>query len=77
VRDVIVFGLVVLAFAATLTFHIAIVVGLARRAPRARAVAALVLPPLAPYWGFGQRMRVRSVGWVASVAVYCVARLLQ
>jgi hypothetical protein len=74
-KDVLVLGALVVGFAAAMTFHIALVVGLAHRIGPARGFIALVIPPLAPYWGFGVRMRVRSVAWIVSVVIYIVARL--
>lgn len=76
-RGGVVFGVVVVAFAAAVTFHATLAIGLAYRVPPARGLVALLVPPLAPCWGLGERMRLRSVGWIASVAVYVAARLLQ
>ena len=49
-KDAMLAGGLVLAFATLVTVHVAIVLGLAWRYPRWRALAALVVPPLAPYW---------------------------
>jgi hypothetical protein len=67
-------ALLLLAFAVLVTAHVAIVAGLARRAPRWRAAVALVVPPLAPYWGW-TRLRRWSLTWVVAVAVYAVVRV--
>ncbi len=75
-RDAIVLGALLGAFAAAVTFHLTLVVGLVRRPPRARGPIALLLPPLALYWGWREHMRVRSIGWVVSVALYVTARLV-
>ena len=64
----------VVAFAALVTMHVAIAAGLASRPPRWRAIAAVVVPPLAPYWAFRDRMPVRAVLWLASAAAYVGAR---
>ena len=74
-RDEIVGGLLVLAFAVVVTTHVALVAGLAGRAPRWRALVALVVPPLAPYWGWNG-LRRRSVLWIAGAVVYLVLRVV-
>ena len=74
-RDELVAGALVLAFAVVVTAHVTLVVGLAGRAPRWRALVALVVPPLAPYWGW-DGLRRRSVLWVAGAVVYAVLRVV-
>jgi hypothetical protein len=74
-RDEIVAGLLVLAFAAVVTAHVTLVVGLAGRTPRWRALVALVVPPLAPYWGW-DGLRRRSVLWMVGAAAYAVLRVV-
>jgi hypothetical protein len=64
------------AFATLATAHVALVWGLAWRPPRWRALLALPLAPLAPYWGFREGMRFRSAIWLLSAATYIVLRLL-
>jgi hypothetical protein len=75
-RDAIVAVAVVLAFAALVTAHAALVASLAGRAPRWRALAALVVAPLAPYWGWREGMRWRARLWVGAALAYGVARVL-
>lgn len=75
-RDEWVMVAVVIAFAAWITAHITIVAGLVARRPRWRALAALVIVPLAPFWGLRARMFVRSAIWIASAGVYGIARWL-
>jgi hypothetical protein len=58
-----------LAFVAA---HVALVVGLAKRTTRLRAAAALVVPPLAPWWGYRAGMRARALAWGASLALYAL-----
>ncbi len=58
------------AFAALATAHIALVLGLARRSPRWRAIVALPALPLAPYWGVRSGMHVRAGLWIASATAY-------
>lgn len=66
---------VVLTFAVLVTAHVAIVFGLARHEPRWRAAVAFFVPPLAPYWGFRERMRVRSIIWGVAFLLYVIALL--
>jgi len=66
----------VIAFALLLTAHLTLVAGLARCPRRWRAVVALAAPPLAPYWGYRERMRGRASLWIASAAVYALLRLI-
>ncbi len=72
-RDIVVLAILVVAFAALLTAHVTLVVGLARRhRPRWHALAALVVAPLAPWWGMREHMRARAVTWLAAAACYAV-----
>jgi hypothetical protein len=63
------------AFASLVTTHVTLVVGLVGREPRWRALAAAVIPPLAPYWGVREGMLVRAALWIASAVAYVVARV--
>jgi hypothetical protein len=65
-----------LSFAGLVTAHVALVFGLALRAPRWRAIPALALAPLAPYWGARAGMHARVVLWVTSALAYVSLRLL-
>ena len=71
-RDRVDFGLLVVAFAVLLTTHVGLAVGLARRTPRWRAIVALLAAPLAPWWGWQERMRVRAAVWVVAAVLYVV-----
>ncbi len=62
----------VVALAAWLGAHSALIVGLFRRHLRTRAVLALLVPPLAPYWGWDSGMRKRPLLWVSALAAYAV-----
>jgi hypothetical protein len=73
-RDEIVSAGLLLAFAVLVTAHVALVAGLAVRPPRWRALAALFIPPLAPWWGRAERLHVRTVAWVASAIAYAILR---
>jgi hypothetical protein len=60
-----------IALAAHVGAHLALLVGLARRTPRWRAIAALLVPPLAPIWGW-KEMPKRANAWVFAFAAYAV-----
>ncbi|MBX3233876.1 MAG: hypothetical protein KIT84_31495 [Labilithrix sp.] len=75
-KDIIVVGLLVIAFAWLLTVHAAIVFGLAKKQPRWRAAAALFVPVLAPYWAWHEHMRARAGMWLGGIVAYLVALLL-
>ncbi len=75
-RDLIVFAGVVLSFSAWLTAHLTIVVGLALRRPRVRALVGLVIVPLAVYWAFRARMRVRGAVACGGLLAYAALRWL-
>jgi hypothetical protein len=62
-------GIALVAFALA---HVALVAGLARRAPLWRAIAALVAPPLAPWWGWEVGMHKWAIAWGASLALYAI-----
>ncbi len=69
-RDVLIVGGLVVAFATLVTVHVAIVFGLAKQQPRWRAALAFVVPPLAPYWALRNGMMVRGGIWIGSVILY-------
>jgi hypothetical protein len=71
--DLFVLTTLVVAFATLVTVHVTLTVGLARRRPRWRAPVALVIAPLAPWWGWRERMRIRGALWVIAVLVYTAA----
>lgn len=75
-KDIIVVACVVIAFAAFVTAHVAIVAGLAARRPRWRALVGFVVPPLALFWAYRERMRVRAIAATAAVVVYAIARVV-
>jgi hypothetical protein len=69
-RDALLFGGIVVAFATLVTAHVAIVWSLAKLHPRWRALVAFVVPPLAPYWALRSGMVVRGGIWIGSVILY-------
>lgn len=73
--DLVVFVALVAAFALLVTVHVALVARLALLPPRWRALVALLLPPLAPYWGLEAGMKKSAVTWVAALSIYVVARI--
>jgi hypothetical protein len=58
------------AFAALLTMHVAIAIGLARHPHPWRAVVAFFVAPLAPWWGWRLGMRARAGIWVLAATGY-------
>jgi hypothetical protein len=73
-RDELVVGGLLVAFALLVTMHLALVFGLAVRPPRWRALVALVVPPLAPWWGYADKMRVRTFAWIGCAVAYAALR---
>jgi hypothetical protein len=63
-------GLTTIALVAMLGVHVALLVRLATRAPRYRALVALAVPPLAPYWGWRTGARTWVYVWGGALALY-------
>lgn len=61
------------ALAVFLTVHLAIVTRLLAEPPRWRAVVALLLPPLALFWGRKAEMTGLCRLWLGSLAAYALA----
>ena len=61
--------------ALAVTAHLAIAAGLVRRAPRWRALAALLVAPLAPWFAVREHMPVRAGAWIVGVVGYVIARV--
>ncbi|MGH7270424.1 MAG: hypothetical protein ACREJ3_08330 [Polyangiaceae bacterium] len=68
----------VASFATFITAHVTLVVGLAVRGPRrfSRSALALIVLPLAPYWGMRAGMGARSALWVLGACGYAISRRL-
>ena len=64
-----------LSLALLVTAHVALVAGLALRAPRWQAALALVVPPLAVVWG-RETSRRWSIVWLAAAGAYLVTLAL-
>lgn len=50
--------------------HVTLVIGLLRREPWWRGLVALVVTPLAPYWGYEAKLTGRVTLWIGTFAVY-------
>ena len=69
--DLVVLGMLVLGFATNVTSHVAllVVLGVLER-PRWRGAVALLLPPMAPVWGWRAGRKKTAALWVAGAFVY-------
>jgi hypothetical protein len=76
VHDYVLFGASVLAFATLVSVHVSLVIGLLRRRPHWHGVAALLVFPLAPWWAWQARMRVRGGIWLVAAASYATGLTL-
>ena len=63
-------GLIGVAVGLHLVAHVTLVIGLLRRDPWWHGLVALVVPPLAAYWGYEAKLRRRVTLWVLTLAVY-------
>ena len=68
--DLALLGLLSVAVGLHLVAHVTLVIGLLQRRPWWRGLVALVVPPLAPFWGYEAELRGRVTLWVVSLAVY-------
>ncbi len=64
--------LLVLALAVYVGAHLSIAGGLAAVGRWKDAALAVVLPPLAPWWGWAAGMRLRVIIWGAALVLYAV-----
>jgi hypothetical protein len=71
--DVILVSTLVASFATLVTAHLALAAGLFGKGPWSRGLAALLVPPLAPYFGFREKMWGRTILWALSLVTYVVA----
>jgi hypothetical protein len=74
VKATLVGATLLVALAVQLTAHVALVVGLARRKPRWRALVAAIVPPLAPVWGWSE-MPKRARAWAIAFTAYALVIL--
>lgn len=56
--------------------HIALVAGLAQRHSWTMALSALVVAPLAPFWGWKRGMRARTIAWLSALGVYALGTIV-
>jgi len=67
---------IVVSFATFVTAHAALIYGLFQRRPAWQAALALPLVPLAAYYGYKERLRVRTALWLAAALAYVAARVV-
>ncbi len=65
-----------LSLALLVTAHVALVAALARRAPRWHAALALLVPPLAVFWGVRENRRRWCGVWVLALVLYGITLTL-
>jgi hypothetical protein len=76
VKDILALAALTLSLATLVTVHVSIAGRLLLGArPRWRGPAALVVPPLAPLWAFGEGWRKLGLLWVGAALIYLVGRL--
>ena len=75
-KDLIVVATLVISLALFITAHVTITYGLAFRHPRWRALVAFLVPPLAPFWAWRERMRIRASLWTAALVLYVIATIV-
>jgi hypothetical protein len=68
--DLVLLLLVSLSFGLLVTAQLVLVVQLAREGPMWRALAGLLLPPLAVYWSFRSRNRAWPGLWLFALLSY-------
>ena len=69
--------LLVISFATLVTTHVVIAARLVWRVrPRYRGLVALLLPPMAPVWAWGQRWARLVSLWIGSLLAYVVALVI-
>ena len=68
--DLALYVLLCVAVGLHLVAHVTLVIGLLKRKPWWRGLVALVVPPLAAFWGYEAELRGRVTLWVVSLAVY-------
>jgi hypothetical protein len=64
------------SFAVLVTVHLWLSLALARQKPWWRGAVALIVAPLAPYWGLASRLRALSVVWVTALVTYGLSLLV-
>jgi hypothetical protein len=65
-----------LAFATLVTAHVRLLAGLLARPPRLRALWALFVPPLAPFWAYRLELRAWATIWLVALGTYALSLLI-
>ncbi|HYQ17189.1 MAG TPA: hypothetical protein VEQ58_15560 [Polyangiaceae bacterium] len=68
-------GLISVSVGLHLVAHVTLVIGLLRRKPWWHGLVALVVPPLAAYWGYEAKLRGRVTLWLTTLAVYLASAI--
>jgi hypothetical protein len=68
--DLLLIVLLSCAFGLHVVVHVTLVIALLRRRPWWRGLVALVLSPLAPFWGYEARLRARVALWIGTLIIY-------
>jgi len=63
-------ALVAISLVAFTAAHLMLLGSLLMRPPRCRALLALAVPPLAPYWAWRGGLKARVYAWGAALALY-------
>jgi hypothetical protein len=75
--DVVLVILLVAGFAAFVTLHVFLAgLLLFSHKPWWRGLVALIIPPLAPLWGFRAGQKRLSIAWLALLGIYVAARVV-
>jgi len=74
--DLLLVALPSLAFAALVTAHVRLLVGLLARPPRLRALWAFFVPPLAPFWAYREKLRGWATVWAIALGTYALSLLV-
>ena len=61
-----------LVLAGLMTVHVYLLLGLSFRGQTRKALAALVFPPLGPFWAWKAHMRARTLAWVSLFVLYAL-----
>lgn len=69
------FAALLVLFATLITTHVLLCMVLLRKAPR-QGLLALIVPPLAPYWGSQQQIPRLPALWLASAASYFLTLII-
>ena len=71
--DVAILATLLFAFGLLVATHLALSVQLLLRSPWWRGLVALLVPPMAPYYGYESGLKVSAAVWLVAVFLYAVA----